>query len=36
MEERELLKVDGLAAGSAATGPAAQDRLQQRQRLRQR
>jgi hypothetical protein len=27
MKERELFEVDGLSAGSAATGPAAQDGL---------
>jgi len=36
VEEHELVKVDGLPAGAAATGPAAQDGLQQQHRLRQR
>jgi hypothetical protein len=36
MEERELVEVDALLAGSAATGPAAQDGLEEQHRLRQR
>jgi hypothetical protein len=36
VEEGELVEVDGLVAGSAAAGPAAQDGLQEQQRLRQR
>jgi hypothetical protein len=36
MEERELVEVDGLLAGAAAAGPAAQDGLQEQHRLRQR
>ena len=36
VEERELVEVDGLLAGSAAAGPAAQDGLQEQHRLRQR
>jgi hypothetical protein len=35
MEECELLEVDGLVAGSATAGPAAQDGLQEQDRLRQ-
>ena len=34
-EELELREVDGLVAGAAAAGPAAQDGLQQQHRLRQ-
>ena len=36
VEERELVEVDGLSAGAAAAGPAAQDGLQEQHRLRQR
>jgi len=36
MEEGELVEVDGLLAGAAAAGPAAQDGLKQQHRLRQR
>jgi len=36
MEERELVEVDVLIAGSAAAGPAAQDGLQEQHRLRER
>jgi hypothetical protein len=36
MEERELVEIDRLVAAAAATGPAAQDGLQQQHRLRQR
>jgi hypothetical protein len=36
VEEGELFDVDGLVAGSAAAGPAAEDGLQQQHRLRQR
>jgi hypothetical protein len=36
VEERELFEVDGLVAGSAAAGPAAQDGLEEQHRLRQR
>jgi hypothetical protein len=36
VEEHELVEVDGLLAGAAATGPAAQDGLQEQHRLRQR
>jgi hypothetical protein len=36
VEEHELVEVDGLSAGAAATGPAAQDGLQQQHRLWQR
>jgi hypothetical protein len=35
-EERELVEGDGLVAGAAAAGPAAQDGLQEQYRLRQR
>jgi hypothetical protein len=35
-EERQLVEVDGLVAGAAAAGPAAQDGLQEQHRLRQR
>jgi hypothetical protein len=35
MEEDELVEVDGLGAGAAAAGPAAQDGLQQQHRLRE-
>ena len=34
-EERELLEIDGLSAGSAAAGPAAQEGLKEQHRLRQ-
>jgi hypothetical protein len=36
VEERELVEVDRLLAGSAAAGPAAQDGLEEQHRLRQR
>jgi hypothetical protein len=36
VEERELVEIDGLVAGAAAAGPAAQDGLQEQHRLRQR
>jgi hypothetical protein len=35
-EELELVEVDGLLAGAAAAGPAAQDGLQEQHGLRQR
>jgi hypothetical protein len=36
MKEAQLLEVDGVTAGAAAAGPAAQDGLQEQHRLRQR
>ena len=36
VEEQELVEVDGLSAGAAAAGPAAQDGLQQQHGLRER
>ena len=36
VEEVELFEVDGLVAGAAAVGPAAQDGLEEQHRLRQR
>jgi hypothetical protein len=36
VEERELFEVDGLMAGSAAAGPAAEDGLQEQHGLRER
>jgi hypothetical protein len=36
MQEAQLLEIDGVTAGSAAAGPAAQDGLQEQHRLRQR
>jgi hypothetical protein len=35
VEERELVEFDGLVAGSAAAGPAAQEGLEEQHRLRQ-
>jgi hypothetical protein len=35
VEEDELLEIDGLVAGAAVAGPAAQDGLEEQHRLRQ-